>query len=77
MAAASDKWDVSRISPVERNIIRLAIVELTGDDVPPKVAINEAIEIARQYGGAESPKFVNGVLDVVFKSLEQKRKGRG
>ena len=77
LANASDKWDVSRISPVERNIMRLAIVELMGDDVPPKVAINEAIEIARQYGGADSPNFVNGVLDVVFKSLEQKRKGCG
>ncbi len=57
--------------------MRVATVEMMGEEVPPKVAINEAIEIVRAYGGADSPKFVNGVLDAVLKTLERKRKESG
>ena len=67
IAAAAENWDLSRISPVERNILRVAVVELSVETVPPKVAINEAIEIGREYGGEDSPRFVNGVLDAVLK----------
>ena len=77
LTAASTEWSLSRISPVERNAMRVATVEMMGDVVPPKVAINEAIEIVRAYGGADSPKFVNGVLDAVLKTLERKRKESG
>jgi N utilization substance protein B len=77
ITAAATKWSLSRISPVERNVMRVAIVELLAEAVPPKAALNEAIEIAREYGGADSPRFVNGVLDVVLKRLTKGRKGKG
>lgn len=66
IAEAAEQWEFSRISPVDRNTMRVAVVEMLGTDVPPKVAINEAIEIIREYGGKKSPGFVNGVLDKVF-----------
>ncbi len=69
IAGAADKWDFSRISTVERNIMRVAVVEMLGGDVPRKVALNEAIEIGREFGGADSPRFINGVLDKVFHDL--------
>ena len=75
LKAALEKWSLSRLSPVERNAMRVAVVELVGDDVPGKVAINEAIEIAREYGGADSPRFVNGVLDKVLSNLAKKKEG--
>jgi len=70
VAAASVKWDLTRISQVERNIMRVAIVELLNGEVPAPVILDEAIEIGREYGGAESPRFINGVLDAVFKSMQ-------
>ena len=69
IASASVKWELARISPVERNIMRVAIVELLCNKVPAAVAMDEAIEIGREYGGAESPRFINGVLDAVFKGI--------
>lgn len=63
---ASDRWTLARMSPVERNVIRLAVVEPMGGTVPSKVAINEAIEISKEFGGENSPRFVNGVLDQVL-----------
>ncbi len=68
---AASKWDLSRISPVERNIMRVAVVELLGDEVPAKVALDEAIEIGREFGGHDSPRFLNGVLDAVLKTLQE------
>lgn len=70
VAEASVKWDLARISPVERNIMRVAIVELLNGEIPPPVILDEAIEIGREYGGAESPRFINGVLDAVFKNMQ-------
>jgi transcription antitermination protein NusB len=59
----SENWSVSRMPMVDRNILRLATYELIYDvDVPPSVAINEAVELAKVYGGEDSSKFVNGVL---------------
>ena len=69
IASASIKWDLARISPVERNVMRVAIVELSGGEVPAKVALDEAIEIGREYGGEDSPRFINGVLDAVFQGI--------
>jgi len=63
-------WELARIAPVERNAIRVAVVEMLSPDVPPRVALDEAIEIARAYGGEESPRFVNGVLDRILRSLQ-------
>ena len=71
IAGAAENWNIPRISAVERNILRVAVVELKGDKVPPKVAINEAIEIGREYGGQDSPRFINGVLDAVLKRLQK------
>jgi len=70
IASASVKWELARISPVERNIMRVAIVELLCNKVPAAVAMDEAIEIGREYGGAESPRFINGVLDAIFKNIQ-------
>ena len=59
-------WSLARIAPVERNILRLAAYELLfRDDIPERVAINEAIELAKQYGSEESGAFVNGILDQI------------
>jgi N utilization substance protein B len=77
IAAAATNWDLSRISPVERNVMRVAIVELLVGEVPPKVVLDEAIEIGREYGGEQSPRFINGILDVVMKRMEKRRKGGG
>ena len=65
-----ENYEFRRISPVDRNILRLAIYEmLHRDDIPPVVSINEAIELAKTFGGAESGGFVNGILDRVRKDL--------
>jgi N utilization substance protein B len=66
----SENFDFNRIAAVDRNILRLAIYEmLYRDDIPPVVSINEAIELAKTFGGAESGRFVNGILDRVRKDL--------
>jgi len=62
----SSHWKVSRMGGVDRNILRLATFELVGmGDVPPAVAINEAIEISKKFGSDESGAFVNGILDSI------------
>lgn len=76
IGTASREWQLSRISTVERNVLRVGVVELELAAVPPKVTINEAIEIAREFGAAASPGFVNGVLDQIHKTL-QKPLGNG
>ncbi len=60
-------WRLERLSAIDRNILRIGTAELLyQDDVPGKVAIHEAIRLAERYGGKESPRFVNGVLDAVY-----------
>ncbi len=71
-----ERWELVRLSPVERNVIRVALLELAAGDVPPKVIINEAIEIGREFGGADSPGFINGVLDAIWKH-EREAASRG
>ncbi len=69
---AAPEWPVEKISLVDRNILRIGLSELLfGDrrDVPPKVAINESIELAKTFGGENSSKFVNGVLGAVYKEI--------
>ncbi len=69
---AAPEWPIDRIAPVDRNILRLGLYELLFSDrkeVPAKVAINEAIELAKQFGGENSSKFVNGVLGAVYKEI--------
>jgi N utilization substance protein B len=63
-------WRVSRMSVLDRNIIRLAAYELMfKDDVPPRVAIDEAIELAKRYCAEDSPGFINGILDAILKNI--------
>jgi len=61
------QWPPRRQPPVDRNILRLAMWELTNTDTPPKVAIDEAIELAKRFSTDQSPAFVNGVLDAVLR----------
>ena len=67
-------WDLKRMATVDRNVLRMAIYELVHcDDVPPKVAINEAIELGKKFSTANSGGFVNGILDRVRIDLERER----
>jgi transcription antitermination protein NusB len=69
LSQAAENWRMSRIATVERNILRLGIHELRQGEVPPKVAIDEAVRLAHWFGGARAAGFVNGVLDAVAHSL--------
>lgn len=68
----TENYDIGRLSAVDRNVLRLAIYEmLHRDDIPPVVSINEAIELAKRFGGSESGRFVNGILDRVKDDLSR------
>jgi transcription antitermination factor NusB len=70
IAKFAEHWDLDRMAVVDRNLLRAGIWELLwGVDVPPKVAINEALEIARRFSTEESTRFVNGLLDRVRREL--------
>jgi len=71
---AAPEWPLAQIPIIDRNVLRIGLYELLYSDkseVPPKVAINEAIELAKTFSGKISGKFINGVLGTVFKQLEQ------
>ena len=71
MTSASENWRLERMATVDRNVIRVAIYELLHEaDTPAAVIIDEAIEVAKKFGGEESGQFVNGVLDAVRKKLD-------
>jgi N utilization substance protein B len=71
IAAFSQNWDIERVAMVDRCILRIAICEFTSfPDIPVKVSINEAVELAKKYSTQQSSRFVNGILDAVYKSLE-------
>ncbi len=70
------EWPLEQVAIIDRNVLRIGLSELLYADrneVPPKVAINEAIEIAKNYGGQNSPKFINGVLGTVYREIEAKK----
>jgi transcription antitermination protein NusB len=70
---AAPDWPLEQIADIDRNALRIGLYELLyadPDEVPPRVAINEAIEIAKNYGGPNSGKFINGVLGTVYRELE-------
>lgn len=70
-------WQLDRMAVIDRNILRFAVYELLYmEDIPPKVAINEAIDIAKKYGDKDSGKFVNGVLDKINKMEGKPRAGQ-
>lgn len=62
-------WTLDRVAPLERNILRVAVHELGAGDVPREVAVDEAVELAKLYCGADAPKFVNGILGSVLREL--------
>jgi N utilization substance protein B len=67
-------WRVSRMSVLDRNIIRLASYEMMfKEDVPPRVAIDEAIELAKRYCAEDSPGFINGILDAILKNIGKEK----
>lgn len=77
---AAPDWPIEKISTVDRNVLRIGLYELLFADrteVPPKVAINEAIELAKSFGGENSGKFVNGVLGAVYKEIGEPGKDQG
>lgn len=70
IAQYAEHWELDRMAVVDRNILRLAVYELLErSSAPPKVAINEAIEISKKFGTRESSRFINGVLDRVHREL--------
>ena len=72
IVSASDNWRLDRMSIVDRNILRIALFEmLYCPDVPPKVSINEAIDLGKKFGSEDSGAFINGVLDHVLGSLQK------
>ena len=73
LAKAAPEWPISQINGVDRNILRLGLYELLYEDkeaVPPKVAINESIELAKMFSGESSGKFINGVLGTIYKEMQ-------
>jgi len=67
---ALDNWRLDRLAAVDRALLRLAATEmLFMEEIPPRVSIQEAVRLAEQYGGDESPRFVNGVLDALYRRL--------
>lgn len=64
-------WSLARMAATDRNILRLGAFEILHTDAPSRVAINEAVELAKRYGAKQSPQFVNGILDRVLHDLKQ------
>ena len=71
------EWPISSIAAIDRNVLRMGLYELSecGDTIPPKVAINEAVELAKAFGSDNSSRFVNGVLGTAYKQLGIVEKG--
>ena len=73
---AAPEWPLDQITIVDRNVLRIGLYELLYSDkeeVPPKVAINEAIELAKSFGGESSGKFINGVLGTIYNEMEKEK----
>jgi len=66
----SINWDIRRISIIDKNILRVAIYEMVNKLAPPKVVINEALELAKKYSEKKAPKFINGILDAIKKKFD-------
>ena len=74
LASYANNWSLKRMGMVDRNILRLGAFELLFvEEIPPKVSINEAVELAKRFGDAESGKFVNGILDAIHKKSPRPR----
>jgi transcription antitermination factor NusB len=76
--AASEHWRLERMPLVDRSILKVAVFEMGWrDDIPPKVSIDEAVEIGKIYGGEDSPSFINGVLDRILAMLKAENRLTG
>jgi transcription antitermination protein NusB len=65
-------WSLKRMAATDRNVLRLGAYELLHSDTPPRVAVDESVELAKRFGSAQSPQFVNGILDKVMHAAEEK-----
>ena len=75
--ASSQNWKITRMSGMDRNIMRIAVYEMMHcDDIPAKVSINEAIDIGKKFGTEQSPAFINGILDKIWMTLSNTQKKR-
>jgi N utilization substance protein B len=70
IAAYAKGWTVDRIAPLDLNVMRVALFEIEHDLAPVEVAIDEAVEIAKEYCGADAPKFINGILGAIVRQRE-------
>jgi transcription antitermination protein NusB len=77
VSSCSDNWSLARMSRVDRNILRMAVYELLYcPDIPPKVTLNEAIDLGKLYGSENSGSFINGILDAVYLKLYKEEAGQ-
>jgi N utilization substance protein B len=67
---AAPAWPLEKLNKIDLAILRLAVFELTDTNTPPKVIIDEAVELSKEFGGENSPSFVNGVLGTIFKKIK-------
>jgi transcription antitermination protein NusB len=70
--SAATEWPIDKLNKIDLAILRLAVYELLTSDTPPKVVIDEAVELAKEFGAESSPSFVNGVLGTIFKEDNNK-----
>ena len=75
LAQNAQHWRLERMAAIDRNILRLAVYELRYSDTPPKVVVDEALELAKKFSSAESAPFINGVLDALLKGEARNAKG--
>ena len=68
----AENWRFERLAAIDRAILRLAVHELRGGETPPKVVLNEAVDLAKKFSNEDSGSFVNGILDAIHKSIEAK-----
>ncbi len=75
IAQAAPQWPVDKLNKIDLAILRLAVYELENEDTPPKVVIDEAVELAKEFGSESSSSFINGVLGTIYKEEEPKSNG--
>ncbi len=73
---AAPTWPIEKLNKIDLAVLRLAIYELDNEDVPPKVIIDEAVELAKEFGGENSSSFINGVLGTIFKENQEKEESQ-
>lgn len=74
---AAPAWPIDKLNRIDLAILRLAVYELENEDTPPKVVIDEAVELAKEYGSESSSSFINGVLGTIYKIDEEKENQNG